>query len=160
MNLNPIKNIFIGTLALPSLLLFANPAAAIEAIYICPAPIELQITFNSGYEDNTMNYSSVMTGKVTGFDPNNAKTDVMWDTVPMTGQTNVKMNTPKLIQPQDSIRIEGATLASNKVFCEYQLHGGQNIKLSNTRNLLVSPSKCEKTKTAEGLVGFKCNSNK
>jgi hypothetical protein len=157
MKLESIKNVLTGTLA--SLLFFSisNSAHAIEATYLCPSPLLLQIANVPSQDDHApMKYSSVMTGKITGFDPRNASTDIMWDNVPLAGQGSSDTYLPKTSQEQMGIQIMGAVLATDKVFCEYQLPNKRNIKLATTRNLLVPPTNCDKIRTAEGLVGFQC----
>lgn len=162
MKLKTAKNTLIGVLTLPLLFATANSAYAIEATYLCPSPVTLQIINAPDHEDRLpMKYSGVMTGKVTGFDPGNPKTDVMWDNVPMAGQSAADTNLLKIIQEQNSIRqdnikTEGATLAADKVFCEYRLPEGRNFKIATARNLLIPPVNCRKIQTAEGLSGFHC----
>ena len=156
MTIKTIKNTLTTALALSLLFAIANSAYAIEATYLCPSPVELRIVNAPVYDDRfPMKYSGVMTGKVTGLDPANPVTDVMWDHVPITGQTADEYS-PKTNQEQNNIKITRATLASDKVFCEYQLRDGQAITLGTTRNLLVPVNNCDKIKTAEGLLGFQC----
>lgn len=157
MKLKTIKNILIGTLGLPLLLAIASSVHALEATYLCPSAVELQIINapQSGSDPNPFKYSGVMTGKITGLDPKNPNTDAMWDQVPLAGQT---ANTflPKTAQALDEIKTVKATLTANKVICEYVLPGNQTIKLGTTRNLLVPLTNCEKIKIADGEVGFHC----